>query len=63
VDAIFPMGPVMEGSGLNITVLSEADHLDVGVMACSDLVDSVEEIGNGFVDAVVELRAAAGRVS
>jgi diacylglycerol O-acyltransferase len=61
VSGLFPMGPVMEGTGLNITVLSEAHHLNVGVMACPDLVDGASEIGTGFVDAVEELRAAAER--
>jgi diacylglycerol O-acyltransferase len=49
------MGPVMEGSGVNITVLSEGDHLNVGVMACPDVVSDVSEIGEGFDAAVAEL--------
>ncbi len=57
VRGIFPMGPVMEGSGVNITVLSEARHLNVGIMACPDLLDDVDELGRGFVDAVDELAA------
>jgi len=55
VTGIFPMGPVMEGSGVNITVLSEARHLNVGIMACPDLLDDVDELGRGFVAAVAEL--------
>jgi len=55
VRAIYPMGPLMEGSGANITVLSEGDHLNVGVMACPDVVPDVSEIGQGFVAAVAEL--------
>jgi WS/DGAT/MGAT family acyltransferase len=62
VTGIFPMGPVMEGTGVNITVLSEAHHLNVGVMACPDLVPDVGEIGTGFVEAVDELRVLADRV-
>ena len=62
VTGIFPMGPVMEGTGVNMTVLSEAHHLNVGVMACPDLVPDVGEIGTGFVEAVDELRALAERV-
>jgi WS/DGAT/MGAT family acyltransferase len=59
VAGIFPMGPVMEGSGLNVTVLSEAHHLDVGVMACAELVDDVGAVGRGIVEAVAELLALA----
>jgi len=35
----------MEGSGVNITVLSEARHLNVGIMACPDLLDDVGRAG------------------
>jgi WS/DGAT/MGAT family acyltransferase len=61
VTGIFPMGPVMEGSGVNITVLSEARHLNVGIMACPDLLDDVDELGRGFVAAVDELAESAAR--
>jgi WS/DGAT/MGAT family acyltransferase len=61
VTGIFPMGPVMEGSGVNITVLSEARHLNVGIMACPDLLDDVDELGRGFVAAVDELAALVDR--
>jgi WS/DGAT/MGAT family acyltransferase len=63
VTGIFPMGPVMEGVGVNITVLSEAHHLNVGVMACPDLVPDVEGIGEGFVVAVAELLTAARKAT
>lgn len=63
VTAIFPMGPVMEGMAMNVTVLSEAHRLDVGIMACPDVVSHVELLGSSFVDAVSELRrrATSGR--
>jgi WS/DGAT/MGAT family acyltransferase len=63
VTGIFPMGPVMEGTGVNITVLSEARHLNVGIMACPDLLDDVDELGRGFGAAVDELAALAARTS
>ena len=62
VTGIFPMGPVMEGSGVNITVLSEARHLNVGIMACPDLLEDVDELGRGFVAAVDGLAARAAEV-
>jgi diacylglycerol O-acyltransferase len=49
------MGPVMEGSGVNITVLSEARHLNIGIMACPDLLDDVDELARYLVEAVDEL--------
>lgn len=59
VDAIYPMGPVGEGVGLNLTVLSNRDRLDFGVMACRDTVPDVWDIADGFAQAVGELEIAA----
>lgn len=35
---LYPMGPVAEGVGLNLTVMSYEDHLDVGLLTASALV-------------------------
>jgi WS/DGAT/MGAT family acyltransferase len=53
-----PMGPVMEGAGLNITLLSYMDHLDIGFMACRDLVPDVWDLAAYVDDAMAELLAA-----
>ena len=63
VTGIFPMGPLMEGSGVNLTVLSEARHLNIGIMACPDLFEDVDELGRGFVEAIDELAELAGLVT
>jgi len=55
VDAVFPFGPLLPGSGLNITVLSNMGNLDVGLIACPDLVPDLWEIAEGFPSAVAEL--------
>ncbi len=61
VDAVFPFGPLLPGSGLNITVLSNMGNLDVGLIACPDLVPDLWEIADGFPAAVAELlRRAKG---
>jgi diacylglycerol O-acyltransferase len=54
---LFPLGPVQQGAGLNITVMSVMDRLCFGALACSDLVPDVEEIGSGFVDEIATLKA------
>jgi diacylglycerol O-acyltransferase / wax synthase len=36
LDAVFPMGPVYESVGLNITVTSYLDWLHVGIVACPE---------------------------
>jgi len=59
VKGIYPFGPLIEGSGINITVLSNMGNVDIGVIACGDTVPDVWEIVDGFADAVAELRSAA----
>ena len=55
VDAVFPLGPLLPGAGLNITVLSNMGKLDVGMLCCPDLVPEVWEIADGFPAAVATL--------
>jgi diacylglycerol O-acyltransferase len=57
--ATYPMGPVFDGIGLNITVLSNMGRLDIGVMACPETVPDVWDITEGFGQAVAELRVVA----
>ena len=58
VVAVYPMGPLIEGAGLNLTVLSQDNDLDVGVMACPDLMGEPDVIASGFADGLSELVAA-----
>ena len=51
--------PLVEGCGLNITVTSHADVMDLCLCACPDNVPQVNEIATGIVEAVDILRAAA----
>ena len=57
----YPLGPVQQGSGLNITVMSTSDRLCVGVMACKELVPDVQDIATGFVHEIETLKALAAR--
>jgi WS/DGAT/MGAT family acyltransferase len=59
VEAVYPMGPVGEGIGLNLTVLSNMGRLDIGVLACRESVPDVWEIAEGFAQAVAERGVAA----
>jgi len=56
----FPLGPVMDGAGLNITVMSYRDVLNWGLMACAETVPQVAELARFVPDALDELLAAAG---
>jgi diacylglycerol O-acyltransferase / wax synthase len=58
--AAYPMGPVMQGAGLNVTVMSYMDNVDIGFMACRELVPDVWDLP-GYVDeAMSELLASSG---
>jgi len=59
VDAIYPMGPIGEGVGLNITVLSNVDRIDIGVLGCRELVPGIDDIAADVVAAVEQLKETA----
>jgi diacylglycerol O-acyltransferase len=56
---IYSVGPILEGVGLNITVWSYLDHLDVGVLACREHVPDVHLIAEGLHEALRELTESA----
>jgi WS/DGAT/MGAT family acyltransferase len=55
----YPMGPIFDGGGLNITLMSYLDRVDFGLVACPDVVPDVWMIADGLRDALDELAAAA----
>ena len=57
--AAYPIGPVMEGCGLNITVFSYRDSVDIGFMVCPELVTDVWGMADAVDEALAELLAAA----
>ncbi|MHB8671633.1 MAG: WS/DGAT/MGAT family O-acyltransferase [Acidimicrobiales bacterium] len=57
-----PFGPVMEGAGLNITVISYLDGIDVGLIACRELVPDLWRLARDFETSMEELKAAAKAV-
>jgi diacylglycerol O-acyltransferase / wax synthase len=58
IEAMYPMGPLLYGVGLNITVFTSAGTVDIGVMTCSDLVPDPWPLADSFGPAVDELCAA-----
>ncbi|MCV7102188.1 WS/DGAT/MGAT family O-acyltransferase [Mycobacterium palustre] len=60
VKAMYPLGPIFHGSGLNITVMSLNGKLDVGLISCPELVPDLWEMADDFAVAMEELLAAAG---
>jgi diacylglycerol O-acyltransferase len=55
LDALFPLGPIYDGFGLNITVISHMHDLDIGLVACPDLVPDLDELMTEIVDGFAEL--------
>ena len=56
----FPLGPVMDGAGLNITVMSYRGVLNWGLMACRETVPAVARLATYIPEALEELLASAG---
>ena len=59
VKAMYPLGPLFHGSGLNITVMSLNGTLDVGLISCPELVPDLWDMADEFAAALDELVAAA----
>jgi hypothetical protein len=57
--AAYPMGPIMEGAGINVTVLSYEDNIDVGFMVDRELTPDVWDLAAAVEAAYDELLAAA----
>ena len=57
--ANYPLGPIFDGGGLNITVMSYLDQLDFGLIACKDLIPDVWSLADGLGAALEELKKAA----
>lgn len=63
VESIYPMGPLLYGTGVNVTVFSYCDHVDFGFMVCRDLVPDPWFMAEGITLAFDELKAAADEVA
>jgi diacylglycerol O-acyltransferase len=60
VHAMYPLGPVFHGAGLNITALSLTGKLDIGIIACRELVPDVWHLADEFESALKELLDVTG---
>lgn len=59
IDAMYPLGPVFHGAGLNITVFSLAGRLNIGLIACRELSPDLWDLSDDMATALAELVAAA----
>jgi diacylglycerol O-acyltransferase len=59
LEAIYSVGPVLEGIGLNVTAWSYLDQVHVGAIACADVMPDLEEVTDGLAEALEELLTLA----
>jgi diacylglycerol O-acyltransferase len=60
VTEIYSVGPITAGSGLNITVWSYVDQLNISVLSDTDSVGDPHEVTQAMLDEFIEIRRAAG---
>ncbi|KUI39238.1 wax ester/triacylglycerol synthase family O-acyltransferase [Mycobacterium sp. GA-2829] len=48
VKALYPLGPIFHGSGLNVTVMSQGGQMNVGIISCPQLVDDLWDLADRF---------------
>ncbi|HMY08169.1 MAG: wax ester/triacylglycerol synthase family O-acyltransferase [Nocardioidaceae bacterium] len=64
IDALYPFGPIMHGAGVNITVVSTAGVMHVGLIACAEMMRHPFDLTKQFraeLDALVEQLPEAPR--
>jgi WS/DGAT/MGAT family acyltransferase len=55
---LHPLGPVMDGAGLNVTVLSNMDSIGFGFIACKELMPELWDLSDAVPGAVEDLLEA-----
>lgn len=55
IEAMYPMGPLLYGGGLNITAFSNGSTLDIGLSTCRDLLPDPWLLADKFGPAIAEL--------
>ncbi len=54
----YPMGPIFDGGGLNMTVMSYMGVVHFGLVACSDALPRVRDLASNVLEAAKELLTA-----
>lgn len=49
----------MEGTGLNVTVLSSSNEMNIGIIACPDLLPDLDRLLDEMLKGVAELLKTA----
>jgi diacylglycerol O-acyltransferase len=59
VDALYPVGPVAEGAGLNVTTMTYLGQLHFGILGCRRLAPDVQDLAIMVDDSMAELAVVA----
>jgi diacylglycerol O-acyltransferase len=59
VEAMYPLGPLFHGRGLNVTAMSLNGKLNVGVICCPDVLPDLWRLVDDFDVALEELLECA----
>ena len=60
IAALYPLGPVFHGAGVNITVMSNDGQLHVGVIACREMMRDADDLVRHFPAELERLAEATG---
>jgi diacylglycerol O-acyltransferase len=60
---LYPLGPIMDGAGLNVTVLSNEDRVGFGFIACRELVPRLWDLADAIPEALGELMKEADQAA
>ncbi len=62
LEANYVLGPMLDGGGLNITVISYRDHVDFGFVVCPEIVQDPWLLADATSGALAELQKAAADI-
>ena len=63
LEASYPIGPLLDGGGLNITAMSYLDRIDLGYVVCPEIVEDPWQLADASATAFAELAEAAVRTA
>jgi WS/DGAT/MGAT family acyltransferase len=55
LESFYPLGPIFDGAGLNLTVISYLDSVGFGFLACRELAPDIDRLAAAVTDALEEL--------
>ncbi len=58
IEALYPLGPVFHGAGLNLTVMSNDGQVHVGAIACRESMPDPDALVRHFPEELARLKKA-----